>query len=49
MIRYPKALRPWQHVLEPLHGYIQLAEKMIDQPGEYATAWNFGPGEQELF
>ena len=48
MIRYPKALRPWQHVLEPLHGYIQLAEKMIDQPGEYATAWNFGPGEQEV-
>jgi CDP-glucose 4,6-dehydratase len=42
-IRRPGAIRPWQHVLEPLHGYIQLAEKLIEQKGQFATAFNFGP------
>ncbi|HDR7517277.1 CDP-glucose 4,6-dehydratase [Bacillus mobilis] len=41
-IRNKHAIRPWQHVLDPLHGYILLAEK-IWQDAEYAEAWNFGP------
>ena len=43
-IRRPGAIRPWQHVLEPLHGYIRLAEKLLTRDaGKYATAYNFGP------
>ncbi len=42
-IRYPDAVRPWQHILEPLHGYLMLAEKLYHQAGEGAQAWNFGP------
>jgi len=42
-IRYPKAIRPWQHVLEPLSGYLQLAEKLYAENGAFAEAWNFGP------
>ena len=42
-IRRPNAIRPWQHVLEPLHGYIQLAEKLLEQEGQFASAFNFGP------
>jgi len=43
-IRRPHAIRPWQHVLEPLHGYISLAEKLLSaDPAKYATAYNFGP------
>jgi CDP-glucose 4,6-dehydratase len=41
-IRYPQAIRPWQHVLNPLDGYLLLAERMCDQP-DLARAWNFGP------
>ncbi|CAM3950652.1 CDP-glucose 4,6-dehydratase [Bacillus albus] len=41
-IRNKHAIRPWQHVLDPLHGYILLAEKLW-QDAEYATPWNFGP------
>jgi CDP-glucose 4,6-dehydratase len=45
-IRYPQAVRPWQHVLEPLGGYLLLAEKLSGtEAREYAEAWNFGPGE----
>jgi CDP-glucose 4,6-dehydratase len=44
-IRRPNALRPWQHVLEPLHGYIQLAEKLFEQEGQFASAFNFGPSD----
>ncbi len=40
-IRYPQAIRPWQHVLEPLAGYLQLAEKLYRQGSDYAQAWNF--------
>lgn len=42
-VRNPHAIRPWQHVLEPLSGYILLAEKLYENPREYAEAWNFGP------
>lgn len=44
VVRHPDALRPWQHVLEPLSGYLWLAAKMSQGGGEkYADAWNFGP------
>jgi CDP-glucose 4,6-dehydratase len=42
-IRNPASIRPWQHVLEPLHGYLLLAERLAAQPDDYAQAWNFGP------
>jgi len=42
-IRNRNAVRPWQHVLEPLSGYMLLAKKMWEQPTEYCEAWNFGP------
>ena len=42
-IRSPKAVRPWQHVLDPLSGYIMLAEKLVINSSNYAEAWNFGP------
>jgi len=48
LIRRPDAIRPWQHVLEPLAGYIQLAEKLLsDDPAHYATAYNFGPFDDD--
>jgi CDP-glucose 4,6-dehydratase len=44
-LRYPHAVRPWQHVLEPLSGYMLLAEKLLSEDAtRFATAWNFGPG-----
>ncbi|GHV63810.1 CDP-glucose 4,6-dehydratase [Bacteroidia bacterium] len=42
-IRNPKAIRPWQHVLEPLSGYLLLAQKMWTEPTKYCEGWNFGP------
>ena len=42
-IRSPQSVRPWEHVLEPLSGYLMLGEKMYNNPVEYAEAWNFGP------
>lgn len=42
-IRSPKAVRPWEHVLEPLSGYMMLAQKMWNVPTEYCEGWNFGP------
>ncbi len=42
-IRNPKAVRPWQHVLEPLSGYILLAQRMYEDPIKYSQSWNFGP------
>ncbi len=43
-LRYPAAVRPWQHVLEPLSGYLLVAEKLLEADGQtYARAWNFGP------
>ncbi len=43
IIRNPLATRPWQHVLEPLRGYLTLAEKLHDEGMVYAEGWNFGP------
>ncbi|MEK4047688.1 CDP-glucose 4,6-dehydratase [Paenibacillus sp. FSL H8-0048] len=48
LLRSPGATRPWQHVLEPLGGYLLLAEKLVQGGAEYAAAWNFGPGEQSV-
>ena len=46
MIRSPDSVRPWQHVLEPLSGYLVLAERLANDGGnEYASAWNFGPDQ----
>jgi len=45
-IRNPEAVRPWQHVLEPLGGYLLLAEKMWSNGEKFAQAWNFGPDEE---
>ena len=46
LIRNPDAVRPWQHVLEPLSGYLTLAEKLYGPDGmKYASGWNFGPGD----
>lgn len=46
-IRNPKAIRPWQHVLEPLSGYLLLAEKLFLNAEKYSEAWNFGPNTDE--
>jgi CDP-glucose 4,6-dehydratase len=46
-IRSPEAVRPWQHVLEPLGGYLLLAEKLCDKPVEYSQGWNFGPPPED--
>ena len=42
-IRNPIATRPWEHVLEPLSGYLKVGQKLIENPVEYATSFNFGP------
>lgn len=42
-IRNPYSVRPWQHVLEPLGGYLWLGYKMMNEPGKFNEAWNFGP------
>jgi len=47
IIRNPKSTRPWQHVLEPLSGYLVLAQKLYEQPNDYAEGWNFGPHEED--
>jgi len=47
-VRAPAAVRPWQHVLNPLRGYLQLAEELTGEQGSsFATAWNFGPADAE--
>jgi len=46
-IRNPNAIRPWQHVLEPLSGYIQLAKLLVTNGSEYSEAWNFGPKDDD--
>lgn len=46
-LRFPAAIRPWQHVLEPLSGYLKLAEALCtENANNYSGAWNFGPGEK---
>lgn len=47
-IRSPKAIRPWQHVLEPLSGYMLLAQKMWNEPTKYCEGWNFGPRPESI-
>lgn len=47
-LRNPKATRPWQHVLEPISGYMLLAAQLRNQPAEYAGSWNFGPSTAEV-
>ena len=46
-VRNPKSIRPWQHVLEPLSGYLKLSECLYDNGQEYAEAWNFGPKDED--
>jgi CDP-glucose 4,6-dehydratase len=47
VVRNPLSTRPWQHVLEPLSGYLVLAEHLYVYGQEYAEAWNFGPKEED--
>lgn len=47
VIRSPFAIRPWQHVLEPLSGYLLLAQKLYEEGAAYAEAWNFGPDDED--
>lgn len=46
-IRNPHSIRPWQHVLEPLSGYLLLAQRLYESGGEYADGWNFGPADTD--
>lgn len=46
-IRNPHAIRPWQHVLEPLTGYLMLAQKLYEDGAAYGEAWNFGPSDED--
>jgi len=48
-IRNPAAIRPWQHALEPLAGYIALAEHLMQDGSKFAGAWNFGPAEEDAW
>ena len=43
VIRYPHARRPWQHVFEPITGYLLLCQRMFSNPSKFSGAWNFGP------
>jgi CDP-glucose 4,6-dehydratase len=47
IVRAPNAIRPWQHVLEPVSGYIKLAENLVAGGESYAESWNFGPNESD--
>ena len=47
-IRNPEAVRPWQHVIEPIIGYCRLAEKLASNPSRYAGGWNFGPPPADM-
>lgn len=46
-IRNPHAIRPWQHVLEPLSGYLALAQRLYQEGAAYAEGWNFGPADDD--
>ena len=48
VIRNPKATRPWQHVLEPLSGYLMLAENLFKDPQMFSEPWNFGPYDHDV-
>ena len=47
IIRNPNSIRPWQHVLEPLNGYLSLAEHLWNNGSKFAQAWNFGPTNED--
>ncbi|MGA2411732.1 MAG: CDP-glucose 4,6-dehydratase [Candidatus Binataceae bacterium] len=47
-VRNPGAVRPWQHVLEPVSGYLRLAERMLCDPAKYTGSWNFGPADNSM-
>jgi CDP-glucose 4,6-dehydratase len=47
LIRNPRAIRPWQHVLEALHGYLMLAEKLLLNGPQFGGGWNFGPPDED--
>lgn len=46
-IRNPHAIRPWQHVLEPLSGYLTLAQRLYEDGAQFASGWNFGPCDED--
>ena len=46
-VRSPDSIRPWQHVLEPLSGYLMLAEQLYSDGASFAEAWNFGPADED--
>ncbi len=46
-IRHPHAVRPWQHVLDPVRGFLMLAERLAEAPKTFSSAWNFGPPEDD--
>ncbi len=48
-IRNPKSVRPWQHVIEPLFGYLELGKKLYESPVKYSRAYNFGPNLSDTF
>lgn len=48
ILRYPNATRPWQHVLDCLHGYLLLAEKLVEEPTVHSGSWNFGPDVKDI-
>jgi CDP-glucose 4,6-dehydratase len=48
VIRNPKAVRPWQHVLEPLSGYLILLQNLCEDQKKYAESWNFGPNKHDV-
>lgn len=48
IIRNPRAIRPWQHVLEPLKGYLMLAQLLAERGSAFAEAWNFGPNDNDV-
>ena len=47
-LRNPSAVRPWQHVLEPIYGYLLLAEKLFNHHEHYSEPWNFGPEDNQM-
>jgi len=48
VLRNPESTRPWQHVLEPLAGYLLLATKLYEEPKKWGGSWNFGPSTHEV-
>jgi CDP-glucose 4,6-dehydratase len=48
MMRNPVSTRPWQHILEPLSGYLMLAAEIYNEPKKYSGAWNFGPRGESI-